>query len=342
MTVLVTGAGGFLGGHLVDLLVERGDRVRVLARPGEDVVRLDEAGVEVCRGDLRDRASLDAAVAGVDSVLNCAARTGSWGPESEFRDVNVTGLEALVRAALAAGVRRFVHVSSISVHGTDVRGWADETTPLRGGADPYSRTKVEGERLLERLIAGEDAPVTIIRPGLIYGPRDTNSFARFAGLIERGGMPVIGSGHNRLPLVFVTDVAEGIVLATEADTTIGNAYLLVNDESVTQLDYFSTIAAELDVAPPHRHIPYRMALALGAAGELVGHLARMRQPPPVTRFGLQQIGGDNRFRIDRARLDLGFSPRVGVEEGVRESIAWYRARSRGELVATHGGRAWTS
>jgi nucleoside-diphosphate-sugar epimerase len=187
---------------------------------------------------------------------------------------------------------------------------------------------VAAELLLERMIQDEAAPVAIVRPGLIYGPRDTNSFARFARLIEQGRMPIIGSGHNHVPLIYVTDVARALLLASEADHAAGRAYLLVNDERVTQVDYFSAIARQLGVKPPRVHIPYRLALALGAAAEAAGHLARMQQAPPIMRFGLQQIGGENRFLVSRARSELGFCPHVSLADGVRQSIAWYRAEAR--------------
>jgi nucleoside-diphosphate-sugar epimerase len=325
MTVLVTGAAGFLGGHLVDLLVERGESVRIFARPGEDITRLVDAGVEIYLGDLTDRQSVEAAVAGVDHVLHCAARTGPWGPVDEYKWTNVYGTKLLVEAAMAANVRRIVHVSSITVHGVDIHGTADETAPLNGGHDPYSSTKAASERLLQQLIRDKKAPVTIVRPGLIYGPRDTNSFARFTRMIEQGKMVFIGSGRNSLPLIHVKDVARGILLAAETELGLGRAYLLVSDEPITQADYFNTIARELGVPPPRLHIPYTLALALGATAEMVGHLTNMSQPPPLMRFGLMQIGGENRFLIDRARRELGFSPQVSLAEGVHHSVAWYRS-----------------
>lgn len=325
MKVLVTGATGFIGSHLLDTLVERGDEVRILARCGEDVKRLAQAGVKVYCGDLTDRPSVEAAVDGVERVLHCAARTGPWGSQVEYEIANVHGLKTLVEAAMAADVRRIVHVSSITVHGLDVGGTADETAPLRGGYDPYSRSKVAGEQLLQQLIRDKGVPVSIVRPGLVYGSRDTNSFGRFARLVEQGKMVIIGSGNNHLPLIYVRDVVQGILLASEADQAIGRAYLLVDDEPVTQRDYFNAIARELGVPPPRRHIPYRLALALSATAEAVGHLTRMKQPPPLMRFGLKQIAGENRFMIDRARSELGFVPQVSLAEGVREGIVWYRA-----------------
>ncbi len=327
MTVLVTGGAGFLGGHVVDIMVERAEPVRILVRAGEDISRFANMNVEIRQGDLTDRSSLESAVAGVERVLHCAARTGPWGPEAEYERINVFGTKMLVESAMAAGVRRIVHVSSITVHGLDVRGTVDETAPLQGGFDPYSRTKAATERVLQQMIRDKGAPVTIVRPGLIYGPRDSNSFGRFASLVKQGKMVIIGAGTNHLPLIYVRDVAQGIVLASEVEQAIGNAYLLVNDEPVTQQGYFRTIAKELGVAPPRIHIPYRAALAIGGTAELVGHALHRQQPPPLMRFGLMQLGGENRFKIDRARSELGFSPQVNLTEGVHQSIDWYRSQS---------------
>jgi nucleoside-diphosphate-sugar epimerase len=306
------------------LLLARGEQPRALVHPGSDAGRIAPAGADVYTGDIADRSAIAPALAGVDCVIHCAARTGPWGPSSEYQRVNVHGLETIVRAAMAAGVRRFVHVSSITVHGNDVRGAADENSPLRTEPNPYSRSKVAGEKLLRRMIRDERAPVTIVRPGWIYGPGDTASFARFARMTEQGRMIVVGSGGNRLPLIYVRDAAEGAVLAGAAEHANGRCYLLVNDEPVTQRDYLTRLAAELGVAAPVRHIPYRAALALGAVAETLGHLTRRREPPPVTRYGLKLLGGENRFSNARARQELGFRPAVGWAEGVRHSAEWYR------------------
>ncbi|HEY4388106.1 MAG TPA: NAD-dependent epimerase/dehydratase family protein [Ktedonobacteraceae bacterium] len=325
MKILVTGAAGLLGSHVAELALERGDAVRVLVLPGEDVSWLAEAGVEVCRGDLTDRSSLETAVAGVDRVLHCAARMGPWGSGVEHVQVNVYGTQFLVEAALAAGVQRFVHVSSIDVHGLVVgKDGIDETAPYGTERDHYCRSKIAGERVCQELIKDKGAPISIVRPGLIYGPRDTNSFARFARMIEQGKMVIFGPGHNSLPMIYVRDVARGVLQAGDSEQALGRAYLLTSDEPITQSDYFNAIARELGVPPPRLHVPYKLALALGSASEMVGHLMRRKQPPPFMRFGMTQIGGENRFLIDRARRDLGFSPQISLAEGVRHSVAWYR------------------
>lgn len=333
MTVLVTGAAGFLGSHLTDLLLARGERPRALVRPGESLGAMAGGQLDICAADISDRAAMEAVLTGVHRVLHCAARTGPWGPESEYRRTNVRALETLVGAAMAAGVQRFVHVSSITVHGNDVRGEADEDAPLREEPNPYSRSKVAGERLLKRMIQDKGAPVTIVRPGWIYGPRDTASFARIARMIQNGRMIMVGSGANHLPLIYASDAANGVLLASTADHAEGRSYLLVNDEPSTQRDFISAIATELGAPAPSRRIPYQLAVILGAAAENLGRVARSRQPPPVTRYGMRLLGGENRFNISRARRELGFSPLVNLADGVSRSVEWYRA--------THGVPAGT-
>jgi len=234
------------------------------------------------------------------------------------------GLQVLLDASLASGVKRFVHVSSITVHGNDVGGVADERSPFRQEPNPYTRSKIAGELLIEAAVRERRAPVVIVRPGWIYGPRDRASFARFAAMIQKGGMVVIGSGRNHLPMIYVEDVARGILLASESADAIGRAYLLVNDEPVTQLDYLKAIAAELGAPAPRRHVPYRLAVMLGAAAEAAGRLAHRTQPPPLMRYGLQLLGGENRFDITRARRELGFAPQVDLAEGIRRSVRWFR------------------
>ncbi len=333
MTVLVTGAAGFVGSHLADLLLAQGARPRVLVRPGDNMDALAGAEVELHRADISDSKALRAAVRGVDRVLHCAARTGPWGPPAEFNRTNVRALETLVRCAMSAGVERVVHVSSITVHGNDVRGEADERAPLREEPNPYSRSKVAAEHLLARMIRAERARVTIVRPGWIYGPRDLGSFARIARMIETGRMRMVGSAENHLPLVYVGDVAQGILLASEAERAGGRSYLLTNDEPVTQRDFLTAIARELGVPAPTRRIPYELAVGVGAVAENLARLARRRQPPPVMRYGMQLLGGENRFDISRARRELGYAPLVNLADGVRRSVEWYREDNRGPRAA---------
>jgi nucleoside-diphosphate-sugar epimerase len=322
MRVLVTGATGLIGGHLVDLIRERGDSVAALVRPGESADRLKCAGVEICWGDLGDRPSLQAAVKGKDWVINCAARTGGWGARSEYETANINGLQTLLEAALEAGVRRFVHLSSTTVLGLDRRLVLDETDPLRPLPNLYSWSKIAGERLLEQSIRERGAPVTVVRPGWTFGPRDKASFARFAAKIEQGKMVITGSGHNHVPLIYVRDVAEGILLASAAPQAAGRTYILTHHEPVTQIQFLEAIARELGVPAPHRRIPYRAAYLLGGIAEGLGRLTARQ--PLLTRYGVLVLGGESSFSSQRARDELGFTAKVSLAEGVHRSVAWFR------------------
>jgi nucleoside-diphosphate-sugar epimerase len=143
-------------------------------------------------------------------------------------------------------------------------------------------------------------------------------------MIETGRMTVVGEGDNHLPLIYVRDAAWGVLLASEALRAEGRSYLLVNDEPVIQRDFIGAISAELDAPLPRRQVPYGLVLKLATAGETLARLARTRRPPPVMRYGIQLLGGENRFIITRAREELGFEPLVDLAEGVRRSVNWYR------------------
>lgn len=336
MTVLVTGASGFLGRHLVDLLLASDQRPRVLVAPHEREEIIAPLELDVRRADIADPEAVSVAMRGIDRVLHCAAQTGASAPVEAYEHANVRGLEVMMHAAMAADVRRVVHLSSIAVNGSDVRGAADETTPLRPDRDPYSRSKYAGERLLARMVHQRRVPLTIVRPGWIYGPGDRVSFIRLAQRIESGRMVTVGTGENHIPLIYVADVARGVLLASEAPRAEGRCYVLVNDERVTQREFLTAIARELGAPDRMPHVPYRLAQTLGLLAETAARL-HSGAGTPLTRYGVRLLGGENRFSIERARRELGFEPQVGMTEGVARSVGWYRNMARHGPMTTEVG-----
>ncbi|HZU66465.1 MAG TPA: NAD-dependent epimerase/dehydratase family protein [Ktedonobacteraceae bacterium] len=327
MKVLVTGAAGFLGGHLVDMLLERGDEVRAMVRPVEDSARLRALeGVEVVYGDLTEPETLKRAVQGMQRVYNVAAKTGPWGLEDVYQAINVRGLADLINAAMDAGVQRIVHTSSITVYGHHLHGIVTENYPFRAEDNPYSRTKIAGEKLIGNLVRDRGAPVVIVRPAWIYGPRDMASFGRFVALVESGKGFIIGSGKNIVPVVYVRDVAQGLIKAGDAgNEAIGQAYTIADDRRVTQAEYLNTIADFLQVPPVSRHVPYLALYGAGRAAELTWQALGRRKsaPPPVTTYGITLLGGNQEFSIEKARRELGYEPQFDVIRGVSEGVKWY-------------------
>lgn len=325
--VLVTGAAGFLGGHLVDMLVERGDEVRAMVRPVEDASHLRSLpDVEVVYGDMTDAPSLKRAVKGVDRVYNVAAKTGPWGTEAAYNAANVWGVADLIQSAMDAGVQRIVHTSSITVYGHHLHGIVSEDHPFHAEDNPYSRTKIAGEKLITDLVKYQGAPVVIVRPAWIYGPRDTASFGRFVSLVESGKGFFVGSGRNIVPTVYVRDVAQGLIKAGDAgDFVVGRAYTLADDRRVTQEEYLNTIADFLGVEHISRKLPYAALYSAGRTAELVWQALGRRNAaaPPVTTYGITLLGGNQEFSIDRARQELGYAPEYDIIRGVSEGVRWY-------------------
>jgi nucleoside-diphosphate-sugar epimerase len=335
--ILVTGAAGFLGGHLVDMLVERGDEVRAMVRPVENTSHLRTLrGVEVVHGDLTNLESIKKAVQGVQRVYNVAAKTGPWGREEDYHAVNVRGLTDLILAAMDAGVERIVHTSSITVYGHHLHGLVTEDHPFHAENNPYSRTKIAGERLIGDMVRDNGAPVVIVRPGWIYGPRDQASFARFVSLVESGKFFFFGSGNNILPVVYVRDVAQGLIKAGDAgDKFIGRAYTIADDRRVSQAEYLNTIADALGVSRITRSVPYTPLYMAGRTAELIWEALGRRNaaPPPLTTYGVTLLGRDQQFSIARARRELGYEPAYDVRRGVAEGVRWYLETKRARQEA---------
>ena len=325
MEVLITGGNGLLGRHAVAALEERGDNVRVLALPAEDASALEERGVPIHRGDIRRPETLAEAMTGVDAVLHLAGMMGVWRPLAEYEAVNVTGTENVCRAALLEGAR-VVHISSWTVYGMDLGAPAREDAALAPFREPYALTKAAGDLAVQRMIREDGLLATIIRPGTFFGAGDRLHFGRIADRLRAGKGVIVGRGDNALPFVYVTDVVQGLLLALDNERAIGQAYNITNDRPLTQEQLLRTVASEVGAGPPRRHVPYRPLYAAGYVAERLAALRRSQRQPVVTRLGVKLFGTDNRHAIDKARRELGYSPGVDLDEGVRLAARWYTGR----------------
>lgn len=323
MDILITGGNGLLGHHLVPALQDRGENVRVLALPGEETSWLERRGVDVYRGDIRDPETLSAPTRGAEAVMHLAGMMGVWRPIEDYRDVNLLGTENVCRAALAAGAR-VVHVSSWTVYGMALPEPAREDFPIRPFREPYALTKAAGDLAVQRMIEKDGLQAVIIRPGTFFGPGDRLHFGRMADRLRAGRGVVVGSGHNPLPFVYVTDVAHGLLLALDRERALGQAYNITNDRPLTQVQMLHAIANEIGVNPPRLHIPYRALYAAGYAAERAAALMHSERQPIVTRLGVKLFGTDNRHSIEKARRELGYRPWVALREGVHLAARWYR------------------
>ena len=321
MEILVTGGNGYVGHQLVSALVDRGDHVRVLALPGEDASWLEAHGVEVHRGNICSPETLVAPMRDADAVLHLAAMMHVWRPLEDYNAVNVTGTENVCRAALAGGVSRFVHMSSSSVYGMASGALIDESFPLAPFPDPYPVSKAGADRLVQRLVREEGLPAAIVRPDQIFGPGDRLHFGAIVDRLRAGRGVVVGRGDNAIPLVYVSDAVQGLLLALDHEDAVGEVFNITNDEPLTQLEFLEAIAAEVGAARPRLRVPYSALYAAANAAERMPSGKHGEHRPPITRLGVAFLGSDVRCSIEKARTRLGFAPQVSLREGVRRAAA---------------------
>lgn len=320
---LVTGAGGFIGSHLVRRLVDA--RCEVIAADLAPPPTLP-GGVTFARCDLRDRASLRRAVhgAGVTHAVHLAARVGDWGPREDFEALNIDGTRAVLEALTDAGVGRVVHVSSIAAMGLDAGARADESVGPVAEGDVYSETKAAGERVA-REFQSRGAPVVVVRPGDVYGVGSTPWVLRPIRMLRQRMLFLVDGGRGRFAHVHVDNLVEGMLLALSSPAAAGETFVMTDgDDGVSMGEYFGRLADVVGAPPPRLSLPRGVALAVAGVTERAA--TRWRFTPPFTRAAVGFMLRRGGFSNEKARRVLGWAPRVDLTAGLRGIGAHYRGR----------------
>jgi nucleoside-diphosphate-sugar epimerase len=326
MSCLVTGATGFVGGYVAEACRDRGMAVRTLARPTSDTKLLDELGVEVVPGDLTDPIALKRALDGVDLVIHCAAKVGDWGPVEDYRDVNVHALAALLEACRGRPLKRFVHMSTLGVYAARHHYGTDESEPLpESHMDGYTQTKLEGEKLVLEAHRRDGTPVVVLRPGFVYGPRDRTVLPKLIDNLRRRRVNYIAHGKYALNTIYVKNLVDAVLLAIDKPQAVGQIYNLTDGETVSKRRFIETLRTGLDL-PPVRPVSVPLWLARGVAWWLESRARRKgsERPPKLTQARLKFLGLNLDFSIDKAKRELGYSPRYSFDQGMAQTVAWYR------------------
>jgi nucleoside-diphosphate-sugar epimerase len=320
MKVLLTGGSGFLGSHVAEALSRGGHQARALVRRSSNVKHLQGlSGVELAFGSIEDAASVARAAEGMDGIIHVAGIVKAKS-EDEFRDVNVRGTRNAVEAARAAGVRRFVYVSSLSVAGPSMDGSA---VPV-GSRNPltaYARSKLGGEDVVRE--AKDALHAVILRPTMIYGPRDTESFAFFQS-VSRRFLPFLGDGTNKLTVTFGADCADACVAALSADVPSGSTYFIDDGEVYVWRDMLGDIEAAMGKKALVRvSIPFPVVRAAAFFSEMGGKVTG--KAVMLTRDKLNELSAPHWVSDSKAaQEELGWAPKVKWAEGTRLAADWYR------------------
>jgi nucleoside-diphosphate-sugar epimerase len=325
MLTLVTGGNGFVGRYIVEMLLQRGDRVRVVGR-GE-YPELAALGAQCIRADLSTPdggVRLVEALRGVEVVFHVAAKAGVWGRFDDFYRNNVTATQRVVRAAIRAGVPKLVYTSSPSVAiGTaDLEG-ADESTPYpERYLAPYPQTKALAERFV---LAQSELATTAIRPHLVWGPRDPHIFPRLLARARRGALFRIGAGQNMVDVTYVENVAEAHILAADAlgahSPLRGRPYFIGQERPVNLWAFIDEVVTRAGYKPVRRAVPAPVALQLAGVMEGVYSQLNLDREPPLTRLMVSQMSRSHWFDHSAAQRDFGYGPRISIEEGLQRTFA---------------------
>ncbi|MBN1480452.1 NAD-dependent epimerase/dehydratase family protein [candidate division KSB1 bacterium] len=320
MKALVTGASGFTGSYMVKNLLEHGYNVRVFVRPDSNISVLKDLPVEYSFGDLRHKNQVHEAVQGVDVVFHIAALYRSANvPDNVYWDINVKGTEHMLQAAVDAGVKRFLHCSTCGVHGHIKSPPANEDAPIQP-EDVYQQSKYEGEKLTLRFYQEKGLPVTIVRPVGIYGPGDTRMLKLYSS-VQKQRFLLFGSGEVLYHLTFVTDTVEGFRLAAENPAAIGQTFIIAGEHYTTLKDFAALVAKELGVPAPRWKLPvWPLEIAAYVCEKIC---VPLRVEPPIFPRRVHIFTHDRAFDISKAKAELGYTPRVNMQDGIHHTAEWY-------------------
>ncbi|MCE3002207.1 MAG: NAD-dependent epimerase/dehydratase family protein [Xanthomonadaceae bacterium] len=327
MKVLVTGGGGFLGQAICRLLRARGDAVLSVAR--NHYPALDALGVEQRRVDLTVLDPLLEAARGCDAIVHVAAKPGAWGAYDDYYAANVKATEHVIAACRMHGIPRLVYTSTPSVvhAGGDLEG-VDESVPYPAHFRAhYPATKAIAE---QRVLTANDATLSTValRPHLIWGPGDNHLLPRILDRARAGRLRFVGTERKKIDVVYVDNAAQAHLDALDrlapAAPCAGRAYFISNGEPIFADDMINAMLRACGLPPETRRVPYGLAFAIGAVLEGIYTVFRIDSEPPMTRFVAEQLATAHWYDISAARRDLGYAPRISIDEGLDRLARWYR------------------
>lgn len=325
MKILITGGTGFIGSRLAIASQERGHEVESLGQTNTQAERenhqlLEKLGIRTTLGSILEKDKLVELAQGCDVVFHLAAAQHEANvPDEHFYNVNVEGTRNMLEAGVQAGVKRFVHASTIGVYGSAMEGSLDENTPLHPN-NIYGVTKLEGEQLA--LSFNERLPVSVVRVSETYGPGDRSRLLKLFKAIQKNVFFVIGTGDNKHQLIYVDDLIDGLFLTATDANAVGEIFLLTGKEVLTTREIVDTVAECLETRVPRIHAP--MLPFVAAAVLLEKTMAPLGIQPPLHRRRLDFFRKSFFFSQKKASTVLGFSPKTDFKQGVSQTVAWYK------------------
>jgi nucleoside-diphosphate-sugar epimerase len=317
----VSGASGFVGCRLTQILLDHGAAVRALVRTTSSATIPPPTDRIAC--EYSDGRSLASALEGVEILFNCVGYSADWGSKHQFEDGNVRSVERLWRAAAQAKVDRLVHISTTDVYGYPWQA-CDESHALTDVGLPYNRSKIQGERLARELGEELNLKVLIVRPATIFGPGSDDFVLEVSRELQRGKVPLFNGGKSNAGLVFVDDVALAIIRL--AETHDAGDFNIIDPRPLSWREYFAELCEVLEVREPVLNIPESLAMILAHGNEAVWRLLRIENRPLLTRHVVSLMCRDQHYDVSKLRAAVPEFPFVGLELGLDLTKQWLRGQ----------------
>ena len=325
MKTLVTGATGFLGGALTHRLYSMGWDVTALGRNAKKLDELEDEGIRSVQVDISQKDELSASFSDFELVFHCAAFPSPWGNFEKFYQANVIGTRNVVQACLENKVKRLVYVSTPSIYfNYNSRRDVKESDPLPEPISNYAKTKLLAEEEIDKGFANGLAVVSI-RPRALFGEGDTVIFPRLIPRLKNGRLPILGDGENVVDLTYIQNVVDALLLCAESPAnTLGKKYNITNGEPVNIWKLIERICDELGYPYPSRKISFKTASSAASALEFIYSLIPYSPEPPLTRLSVSMMANNTTLDISAAKTELGYQPKVSIEEGVGRFLKWWK------------------
>ena len=322
MTNLVTGASGFIGSFIAEELIKKGEKVRAFVRNTSDTSFLRSINAEIFKGNLNDPVSIRDAVKGVDKIFHSAAMVGDWVPREEAFRVNVEGTRHLLEAATNEKIKRFVFISSLAVLGMRDHHKTPADAPRIKTNDIYADTKIDSEELVIEFGKRRKLPFTVVRPGFVFGPRDNKVIPRIVDFLGKGKYAFVGSGNNKINMIYVENLSDAVVKAGSSDKALGQIYNVTNDSGMSMKDLVYMVSELWGYKKPNKHIPKKLAYTICNIMEFFARARKAKEAPLLNKTRLKFLTLNLDFDNSKAKSELGYNPKINMMEGLKRTKTW--------------------
>jgi len=324
--ILISGINGFIGSNLAEFLINKGHTVSGIVRKTSDLSFLSGLNVELFKGDVTKPDTLSEPLKGKDLVIHVAGLASDWGPYRRFYSVNVEGTQNMARAAAAGGVKRFVQISTVALHGFHNQRNVDESYPMAKTIFPYNETKKLAERRLFEFAKTTAMEITAVRPGNVFGPRDHTFIEKYLEALQKGQGAYVDKGLHWTCPTYIENLTDGIAKACFSQQAAGEAFIITDGLQINWKEFTEAFCRALEIKAPNLSIPFGVAYAAAWLMEGLYKVFRISRPPLLTRYRISNGGRDYHFSIEKAQKLLGYRPQIPFDEAVRRTVEWYRKR----------------